>query len=282
MNTNEIQNLSSDILYKLDIAQSKVINSKQAQEIFKKFVDVDTAIVNVLSNTGIAGFKFHVPQTEQVKMENEVTDYYINTGTAVQDHIAQKPVTITLTGLQGEYFYSVNQIEDMLAKVVPTMSLIKQFLPKLTRANIQNRFKKVTAKELSGNVQNEKIVAGIEKKGFNAVNLFRVFQDLYKLKTAQTRAFLYFEAMWKSRALFTVETSWKRYDNMVIQSLVPKRDNNADITDFSITFKQVNLVESKAETIENYVSRHAQQMSKTVDKGVDKGQKVDTLSPKGN
>ena len=117
MNTNEIQNLSSDILYKLDIAQSKVINSKQAQEIFKKFVDVDTAIVNVLSNTGIAGFKFHVPQTEQVKMENEVTDYYIDTGTAVQDHIAQKPVTITLTGLQGEYFYSVNQIEDMLAKV---------------------------------------------------------------------------------------------------------------------------------------------------------------------
>ena len=282
MNTNEIQNLSSDILYKLDIAQSKVINSKQAQEIFKKFVDVDTAIVNVLSNTGIAGFKFHVPQTEQVKMENEVTDYYIDTGTAVQDHIAQKPVTITLTGLQGEYFYSVNQIEDMLAKVVPTMSLIKQFLPKLTRANIQNRFKKVTAKELSGNVQNEKIVAGIEKKGFNAVNLFRVFQDLYKLKTAQTRAFLYFEAMWKSRALFTVETSWKRYDNMVIQSLVPKRDNNADITDFSVTFKQVNLVEGKAETIENYISRHAQQMSKTVDKGVDKGQKVDTLNPKGN
>ena len=282
MNTNEIQNLSSDMLYKLDIAQSKVINSKQAQEIFKKFVDVDTAIVNVLSNTGIAGFKFHVPQTEQVKMENEVTDYYIDTGTAVQDHIAQKPVTITLTGLQGEYFYSVNQIEDMLAKVVPTMSLIKQFLPKLTRANIQNRFKKVTAKELSGNVQNEKIVAGIEKKGFNAVNLFRVFQDLYKLKTAQTRAFLYFEAMWKSRALFTVETSWKRYDNMVIQSLVPKRDNNADITDFSVTFKQVNLVEGKAETIENYISRHAQQMSKTVDKGVDKGQKVDTLNPKGN
>ena len=48
----------------------------------------------------------------------------------LQDNISQKPITVTLTGLQGEYFYSVNQIEDTISKVVPTLSLVKQFLPK--------------------------------------------------------------------------------------------------------------------------------------------------------
>ena len=78
--------------------------------------------------TGIAGFKFHIPQTEQVRMESDITDHYTDINTPVQDHIALKPVTITLTGLVGEYFYSVNKIEDFLALVTPTLTLISEFM----------------------------------------------------------------------------------------------------------------------------------------------------------
>ena len=74
-----------------------------------------------------------------------------------------------------------------------------------------------------------------EKYNYSVMDLFTLFQSLYKLKSAQARAFLFFECMWKSRALFSVETTWKRYDNMAILSLQPRRDKNADITEFSIT-----------------------------------------------
>lgn len=109
MALNKVQNLSSDFLYYLDTAQSKIRNSQQLQDVFTKSINIGEAVVSVLSNTGIAGFKFHVPQKEQVKMQSEVTDFYTDTNSAIQDHIALKPVTITLTGLVGEYFYSVNQ-----------------------------------------------------------------------------------------------------------------------------------------------------------------------------
>lgn len=279
MAIKQIKELSSSFVYYVDTAQSKIRNSQQVQNIFSKSINVGEAIVNILSNTGVAGFKFHIPQTEQVKMENEITDHYIDTNSAIQDHIAQKPVTITLTGLIGEYFYSVNQAQDMLAKVVPTMSLVKQFLPKLAPATMQNKIKKIQAETTNSNTSQNFLVGSISqnKKQFNAVDLFKTFQDLYKLKSAQTRAFLYFEALWKSRALFTVETTYKRYDNMAILSLIPKRDENADITDFTVTFKQITFAESKSESIESYLNRYEQQMSKVVNKGVDKGMEVNTI-----
>ena len=277
MALKQVQKLASDWLYNLDVAQSKFRNSKQVQNIFAKTINIGEAIVSVLSNTGIAGFKFHIPQSEQVKLENDITDHYIDTNSAIQDHIAHKPVIITLTGLQGEYFYSVNKVQDMLAKVVPTLSLVKQFLPKLSPATVQNKRKKAEAEVTQATYNLNEFVAGGVKKGFNAVDLFKTFQELYKLKSAQTRAFLYFEALYKSRALFTVETSWKRYDNMAILSLTPKRDENADITDFTVTFKQITIAESKSESIENYLNRYEQQISKPVNKGVDKGKEVETI-----
>lgn len=282
---------------------SKFINTKNkiygqnnpldfAKQFFKDSVDVGTAIVSVLSSTGIAGFKFHVPQTEIVKMESEITDHYTDSNAVLQDHIARRPVTITLTGLQGEYFYSVNEVQDALAQVVPTLKLVTQFLPKLTNvamnkkvewANYQESLNLGAGVSASKNIdltktltQNTSLLskANLMWNQLNGVDLFKLFMDLYKLQSAQTRAFLFLEAMWKLNKPFTVETSWKRYDNMIITSLQPVRDNNADITEFSVTFKQIQFAQTRYESLKNSAGRLRQQLSKTVSKGLDKGQEV--------
>ena len=122
------------------------INKKElAQSMLKKTVDAGNAVVNILGATGIAGFKFHVPESETVKFESDITDHYTDTNSAIQDHIALKPVTITSTGLVGDYFYSVNQIEDFLALIVPTLTLVKEFIPQIR--NITQREKIVSAKQ---------------------------------------------------------------------------------------------------------------------------------------
>lgn len=259
-----------------------------AKNLFKEHTDIGTAVVSVLSNTGIAGFKFHIPQQEQVKMQSDITDYYTDNGTNVQDHIARQPITITLSGLQGEYFYSVNQFEDKLALVVPTLKLVKEFLPKLSAATLQiknawqNNYNEnfITSEESEffGTEQIKHKNTILEKaRTLNGIELFKLFQELYKLKSAQTRAFLYFQALWNSNQVFTVETTWRRYDNMVIQSLQPIRDNNADITEFTITFKQINFVHSVYTSVKSAAGRTKDQLSEKVNKGVDKGEKVDNV-----
>lgn len=255
--------------------------------LFKENVDIGTAIVSVLSNTGIAGFKFHCPQSEQVKMQSDVTDNYIDTNRPVQDHVALRPITISLTGLQGEYFYSVNQIENILAKITPVLPLVKQFLPKLSTITEQIKFgKKNIGEDLLGAAAftafydkelsfNDKFRTSWQT--FNGEDLFKDFQDIFKLKSAQTRTFLFFQAMWQSRARFTVETTWRRYDNMVITDVIPMRDNNADITEFTVNFKQINYAMTLTTDVNSAVGRTKQQLSKIISKGLDKGKEVKTI-----
>lgn len=263
-----------------------------ATSFFKDTINIGEAIVSVVSNTGIAGFKFHLPKREQVKMQSEITDHFTDENSPVQDHIARKPITITMNGLQGEYFYSVNKIEDALALITPTMALVKEFMPKLSDAAMAAKTlkTKVTAQmALDGKVANamgEKYGLGGKLKSVwnqlktvpndvNAVDLFQLMQDLYKLKSAQTRAFLFFAALWESEALFTVETTWKRYNNMAITDVTPIRDENADITDFTVSFKQLNFTKTLTRNLENYTGRTRQELSEIVNKGVDKGKKVE-------
>ncbi len=276
---------TNDFFQTVNKKYSEVNKTQLATKLLKEHTNIEEAVVNILGSTGIAGFKFHIPKREQIKMQAEATDHYIDTNRPVQDHIALKPITITLNGLHGDYFYSVNQIEDMLAKVVPTLSLVKQFLPNLSDATQQIKAKyneTIKAKafvkstyEKDINI-NDKISSGIDAVLFNNEDLFDLAQQLYKLKSPQTRAFFFFEALWKSRAIFSVETTWRKYPNMIITSLTPLRDENADITDFTLTFKQLNFTTSLYKNYENTAGRLRQQLAQTANKGLDKGREVPT------
>jgi len=247
-----------------------------AQKILKESVNIGEAVVNVLSNTGIAGFKFNLPKREQIKLQSEVTDHYTDANNAVQDHIARKPITVTLSGLHGEYFYSVNQIEDMLAKVTPALSIVKQFLPKLPDGAKQN-----LAKKYQNMTKNQAVPAALQSSGtpneVNNIDLFSLFQSFYKLTSSQTRAYLFLKALWTSKAIFTLETTFEKFDNMVITDVSPLRDENADNAEFTVSFKQLNFAETIVTTAQETVGRLSAMVSRTAEKGIDKGREVSTI-----
>lgn len=306
--------MTTNYLTKLNNLYGKVDLKSLASKMFQDETNAGYAILSIFENTGIAGFKFHVPEREQVTFQSDVTDHYIEDNSPVQDHIALKPIEITLQGYQGEYFYPVQKYEAAIATVIPTLNLVSQFLPdvmnitkqvknvklayeseKLTKLNLYNSATSnlspieasilgaTDVNSISGAIQNvstplslkqkASILWGATKYNLNATDLFNTFQDLYKLKSAQTRAFLFFESLWHSKRYFTVETSWKRYDNMVITNVTPVRDNNADITDFKVTLKQLSFTQTKTVTIKA-AGRTQQQLAKEVDKGTDKGLKT--------
>lgn len=244
-----------------------------ATKILKESVNIGEAVVNVLSNTGIAGFKFNIPEREELKFQSDITDHYTDRNNAIEDHIAQKPITITLTGLHGDYFYSVNQIRDAVAKIVPTLSLVKQFIPKLPDSTKQKLLKKYQSVNNTNEVPEALEIKqkGTAQNEVNNVDLFSMFQELYKLTSSQTRAYLFLKALWQSKALFTVETSFEKFDNMAIQSMTPLRTDSADMAQFSITFKQMNFAITMTTSADDAVGRLSNMLSKTQNKGVDKG-----------
>lgn len=247
-----------------------------AQQILKKSVDLGSAVVNIIGNTGIAGFKFHCPSREEIEMQSEISDHYLDNNNPIQDHIAQKPITITLQGFQGDYFYSVNQIEDAISLVTPTLSLVKEFLPELS--TIAQQIKSSQLFNLQNNISTSNgTLKANNENDLNYIDVFSIFQSLYKLTSAQARAFFFLDALWRSKALMTVETTWKRYDNMAISNLKPLRDDNLDITDFRVTFKQLNFAESTIINLNNTAGRTRQQLASVVKKGVDKGLEVSTI-----
>ncbi len=270
-----------------------LINQKSAQfspkelwtNICQDVVDtnVGDAVVQILGQTGIAGFKFHIQEQERIELDSQITTHYVEDNRPVQDHIAHNPVMITVKGLQGEFFYSVNPIEDTLALVVPTMSLVKQFVPKVSDFVKQQKSKKIVdsagkaVKTSDGGYALTGSVTNTTTTNFNAVDLFSIFQDLYKLTSAQTRAYYFFKALYKSKALFSVETSWERYDNMVLKSMIPMRDNSLDISDYTLTFQQINFTQSLVVDLKNKAGRTRQQLAQTQNKGTQKGTYTQTV-----
>lgn len=268
-------NLNSQFLQTIGNKLRGLPRNVAVQKVLKQSISVGTAVVNVISATGIAGFKFNCPQREEILLQNDITDHYMDDGSVVQDHVVQRPIEITLSGLQGDYFYTVNKVEAILSQITPVISLCKTALPLLTPIVKQQKVLFQTAKAATGSTFNNLIKAEGAYFTANYMDLFETFQTIFKLKSTQTRAYMFFEALWRSQLPFTVETTWRRFDNMVVKTVKPVRDNNADITDFTIVCKQVNFASTTTVDLKNMSGLTRAQMAQSVSKGIDKGQKVD-------
>lgn len=264
---------------------------------FLKESDIKGAIVSAFDNTGIAGFRFNVPKMEQVRLSNDITDYYSDSNTVFNDHVAHKPITVTVSGLQGDYFYSVHQLQDMISNIGTTMKLVTQFKPQLgsVQAQLRNKWENYQqqlnmGKGIGANqnidltktfaqnttLKNKAKLLFNQFQTYDGIDLFNLFQSLYKFKSAQTRAYLFFETMRLADKPFTVETRWKRFDNMYIQDVTVTGEDSADISDFQVVFKQMNFTHTQAVKI-NAAGRTQQQYWKETNKGLDKGTEVETI-----
>ena len=60
------------------------------------------------------GFLFNILGEEVVTLTADATDHYVEDNSAIQDHIALKPITITLHGYIGE----VNNVPPKMSQLV--------------------------------------------------------------------------------------------------------------------------------------------------------------------
>lgn len=190
------------------------------------------------SRIGVSGFIFDIIGVEEMMLDSEITDHYLENNTSIQDQIALRPERFTLSGYVGELSNSVpNPGTSILTQlqafgVVP--GIIASFSPQA--ATVYNA--------LSATFKNNQNIIT------TAANIYSIFSDLSTTANKQTNGFQYFYALWMGRQLCEIETPWGIFENMAIESVRAKQDENTRlVSDFSVTFKRIRFATTSTLTI---------------------------------
>lgn len=208
-------------------------------------------------------YLFDTRSDEEISLDSDITDHWVEANYTIQDHIGLKPIQITLSGYVGELKNtSDNTIEKIVKTVTPPLDSLSPFLPKIT-SQAQYIF----------NRANE--VYGIYEKANKTVNRFEdVMKEIPVPEVSkQQQAFGKFYEIWKTRQLCTIYTPFGAYNSMAILKIQARQsEESAYYSDFSITFKQIRIADkiSVYKDTKKSKGRTAKTLSKKVDKGVKK------------
>ena len=209
---------------------------------------------------GIAGFLFDINLTESVTHSAQITDHYSEDNTYLQDHIAISPMVINLTGKIGELVWRKLPVTEFLYAMVNRLTPVNVFTP-------------------AQSFQAQQAIYAYELATFALKSLERSLNSLKDVfagnetKTKQQDAYTTLEGLFNNRALITIETPWRTFEDMVIESFsVSQDDTTTTETTFDVTCKQMRFVGVQTFPGSLITSRHDKTQIET--KGLQKGNAV--------
>ena len=197
---------------------------------------------------------FNYEGEQTATMTSDVTDHFIENNTAIQDQVALKPNVITTHGFVGELNdifpgipQTFNELESKLVTIssyTPQLSLTALLALQTAQQAYQvvsNLAKSAVSTYASINGQGQQSVingSGISNSNPALINnLTQTQQQIY---------FAQFYGYWSNRTLFTVQTPWAVFQDMIIQSLHVIQDETTNtVSDFNVTFKQLRFAASQ-------------------------------------
>ena len=179
-------------------------------------------------NVGFSGFVFDILDEEQIQIESEITDHYVEENFAIQDHIALRPEKFTLRGYVAELSDIVPSTALSVLTNIQSLGSIGAFFPEFT----------FQATQVYG-----KIASTVSRVGerINQVrNLYDIFTQADTSTRKQQKAYNYFYSMWQARQLFDIETPYTVFKNMAIDNMrITQGAQTRYISDFAISFKRI-------------------------------------------
>jgi hypothetical protein len=213
---------------------------------------------------GIAGFLFHIIDSQSVTMSSKITDNTVSAGLVVQDHIEPQPETVTIKGYVAEIFDAPPS--DVMGYVEPYMRVldpVAAYIPQVANTarrlyNEAERIERAAAKvteqagslykffnsKWGGTEKMQKKIKNQENQNELSESGFDPKKDSMGLRDGlQTEAFAYFRLLWSNRLLVTIETPWGVYKNMAIQSIKVTQDGTTGrfSTLFDMIFKHIRI-----------------------------------------
>lgn len=228
------------------LGKSVADTAKYTQGVLNYAISASNVFVSFAGSVGIAGFVFDIAEDEAVDLSSIITDHYIETGSPVQDHIAMRPERVTVKGLVGEYKDIVTGKKSKLEKITQKLTTLSSYLPALSQAagSIYNGLN-----DLHNAKTNLGKLGAVTDIG---TGLFEAYRNINIPQNEQQKAFIYFEALRNSKATFTVQTPFRYYTDMAIESMrVVQSGNTADQSSFEVTFKKIRYIDVEINEMEN-------------------------------
>ena len=262
----------------------KIINNPLANKIgaIADFANYSLSAVNAfmvkpeipqfIQQGEVSGFLFDVKGRDELTLASNITDHYVENNSAIQDHIALKPITIRLNGFVGEVknSYDVSTWQNTVATYAGKSTALSYLAPEIT----------TQAKSVFN--QMERLYGLYEKANDTVSNLYDKFKGTAsdQTETRQQAAFQYFKKAWETRQLFTIQTPWQTLKQMAIESLKATQDDETKyVTEFEVTFKQMRFANTLTRGLTNEEAAQIkaqklnQQATTQQDKGVQNGTK---------
>jgi hypothetical protein len=227
-------------------------------------------IVKPKNAAGIGGFVFDYEGEDSVTYTSEITDHYLETNDPVQDHIAQRPVRIVLRGFVSELSQKAPAgVVGALATIQSKLTTVPAYLGKYTPGAIQGIQKALTTAQATANQINLALA--------KVQNVVGMLPGATPQKSKQQKAFAQLQALWLSRQVFTVQTPYTYFSNMVIESIsFIQPEETTSWSDISITLKQMRFVQ--VQTVANsskFAGRAALQRQPQASQGKTQGTPAD-------
>ena len=214
---------------------------------------------------------FDIVSSDTINYASNITDNWVENNTAIHDHIALSPLTVSLKGLCGEKIYEAEQAElDYVTELAQAQ--VKNAVP-IELANfgefgslddIDGKLSAIGAlfpsvSNITQMAQNmwhlhqlsikratkiSNILTGKTSKGLSAqMNAYSgAFSNVTNKRLKQIGNDL--KMAWENRKAFIVTTPFGEFDNMYIQSITLHQENELYVGDIDITLKQLRFAET--------------------------------------
>lgn len=243
-----------------DIARGGLKTVDRGKEYFDSLAN--RYVVRPKNARGIGGFVFDYEGETAIRKQADITDHWLEDNTAVQDHVAQKPDRITMRGFVSELAQRRAGVLVALASIQNKLTEIPAYLGSYTPGAVQTISSALT--------QTRRTIAQINQSISRAKNVVGLFSNSAPAQTEQQKAYAELESLYQSRQVFIVETPFKIFDNMLIETLDFRQPETTKYqSDIIVTLKQIRMVEVLSE--ENLEARKGGRLAIQAQGQKDKG-----------
>ncbi len=218
------------------------VNVPGASDLYQSFL-VQGDTTPPLGVKQIGPFEFDFEGDESVDLDNEITDHWLEDNTAAQDHIAVKPVIISMKGKISELTFSAETsglILAALSTVENSLSQADAYLGAYTPGITQTLLQTITQ------VQN--VAIQIEQAAARVAQIASFFGPGPQ-RNKQQSAFAVLSALRNARTIFTVYTPFQVFYSMAITSVrVTQPAGTKTISEFVVQMKQLQFTSNLSQS----------------------------------
>lgn len=243
-------------------------------DVLKKLSSSESQVALIRPNNpplGIGGFLFDIVGDEMVELTTDTSDHYAEDNTPIQDQATLRPEKVTVQGFIGELILTANTTPVITPEPMPlkpNLPLRPQFAPGATQVlgilaaqSVQTRAAITIGQSLYGLYQQltpQQLVQVPQTPNQPPRQRPNLTPKQSANQTKQQQVFGYFYQLWKGRQLFSVETPWGVYNDMILElGRFTQPEETKFRTDAFLTFKKMRFARQSSVQVGQIAGRAA-------------------------